>query len=87
MTTVVIDWQGQQIKVGQRVKVGDERGIVVSISDPDGDVDSYGRTVGINPSIEVRFPGDTERFGTTWTATGPWDEDAPYECEDVEVVG
>jgi len=55
---VVLDVNGDRLQVGDRVAFG---GRVVSISDPDGDVD------GINPSVTVAWEGvnGEESFGTS----------------------
>jgi hypothetical protein len=90
--TVVIDRNGNPIAVGSHVNTSDTMppGEVVSISDPDGDVDDEGRLYGIDPRISVQWvdeaKGSLEAFGTSWTAKGPWDEGAPYQCDDLEVV-
>lgn len=85
----VVDANGLEITLGSRVDAGDlsYRGVVTTISDPDGDVNDYGLAVAINPSVAVVFDDRTEdSFGTSWLAMGPGDEDAPYECGDLEVI-
>lgn len=100
METVVTDVNGERIVVGDRVAIphgeivdgkwvatGEITGVITSISDPDGDVDDEGRQYGISPRVYVQFgPEDGDDFGTSWTAKGWWDEDAPYQCDDVEFV-
>ena len=49
--TIVLDVNGARLRVGDRVAFG---GRVVSINDPDGDVDGEtGYVVGINPRVTV----------------------------------
>lgn len=82
----VVDANGYELMVGQRVQVGDVAGEVVSVSDADGDIDE-GRMVGIDPVVEVEYAdGTSEEFGAPWSAAGPWDEDAPFRCDDVTVL-
>lgn len=62
-------------------------GTVTAISDPDGDVNGEGRVVGIDPVVTVLWPdGGEERFTARWLATGPWDDGAPFGCDDLEVM-
>ena len=91
MTEVVLDGKGATIAVGSRVRAGvpdvDDLGTVTQITDVDGDVDDEGRSVAYLPQVHVRFDdGVEDSFGSYWSATGPWDEDAPFVCDDVEVV-
>lgn len=92
----VISGNGKPLAPGVRVQVygfdpeneahlrGEHQGVVESISDPDGDVNDYGRPVAILPRVVVRFDdGSADSFVAQWTARGPGDEDAPYECEDL----
>jgi len=85
-----LDCNGVEIRKGDKVRVGPDPGdvgTILSISDPDGDVDEYGRTVGINPSVKVQFPDCDDSFMCAWQATGPWDDDNPdWQCDDVEKV-
>lgn len=96
MEEKVIDALGQTIEVGARVQVygfskqvddpQSSLGVVTNITELDGDVNDYGRPVAINPSVWVRFDdGSDDSFGTSWTAKGPGDEDAPYQCDDLEL--
>lgn len=69
------------------VEAAEYYGVILGISDPDGDVDDYGRTIGIAPRVTVLFDdGSDDRFIASWTAKGPWDEDAPYQCDDVTAI-
>jgi hypothetical protein len=93
-----IDAKDQPIKEGDVVKIQlvNEFGepteyhlaTVEMITDPDGDVNEYGRQIAIPPVLRVRYgDGDTEEFPFEWLATGWWDsENAPYKCSDVEVI-
>ena len=84
--TEVLDSNGNTIRVGARTAEND--GTVVEISDPDGDVNSYGRLVGINPMVLVEYDdGSEDRYLTRWNATGPWDDDRDdYTCDDIAVM-
>jgi hypothetical protein len=86
---VILDSNGTALKVGMRVldKHGDEEGTITGLSDPDGDVNEYGRPVPIGPYVVVRYDnGDIERWTATWNATGPWDDyRTDYTCDDVTV--
>jgi len=79
------DANGNELHKGDRIRVGLDFGTIVEISDPDGDTNAYGDIVGINPVLTVEFD-DGERFNYTmfWQAKGPWDEDAPFQSDDVE---
>lgn len=84
----VLDVNGVQLALGDRVKVGDGLGTVRRISDFDvADYDDE-RMMPINPAVTVVFDdGDEDDYSTFWTATGPWDEyGAPYQCDEVEKV-
>lgn len=87
--TYIVDENGVRITKGARVTCGPgEPGIIAAVGDPDGEPDGEtGIMRGINPSVYVRWQDDEEEvFSTFWTTTGPWDEDAPYECDYLEVV-
>ena len=98
--TVILDRNGNQIQVGDRVvewppeTVGTidgpaaEVGTVIDLTDPDGDVNSYGRPVALGPYVIVNYDnGTTERWTALWNATGPWDDYRDdYTCDDVEVA-
>jgi hypothetical protein len=69
-----------------------DRGLVVSISDPDADFDyELNRYRGINPTMHVAFKdrdGETEYeedFSSHSTQTGPWD-DVKYQFEEIELA-
>lgn len=90
-----VDAKGNTIKAGDRVRIVftlpikvdfATEGKVICINDPDGDVDDYGRTVAINPTIEVLFDDeDTDTFIMGWTGNY-WNEEAPFQTDDVEVI-
>jgi len=81
----ITDYKGNELHKGDRIRVGMDLGTIVEISDPDGDTNSYGELVGINPTITVEFAdGERENYTLNWTAKGPWDEDAPFQSDDVE---
>jgi hypothetical protein len=81
-----IDANGRPFEEGSRVHVCDYPGTVTRITDPDGDVDDEGRTIGINPKVTVLFDdGSDDTYSTSYTGTGP-DQDAPWQCDDLEVI-
>lgn len=82
-----VDADGREIVVGSRVKVAgfEDTGMVVSISDPDGDVDDEGRAFGIAPRITVEWADGEDTFGTSYAGSG-YRDDEPWECEDLVVV-
>lgn len=96
--TVVLDRNGAPITVGARVLPDPSSGagigtvspggIVTAITDPDGDVNSYGRPVALGPYVIVDYDdGTRERWTAAWNATGPWDDwRDDYTCDDVEVA-
>jgi hypothetical protein len=88
--TIVEDADGKRLLVGSRVRCGDDLGVVTAISDPDGDVDDYGRSVGINPKVSVDFDDGSEDSFTTFMHIRGWvdymREDLPFRCEDVELI-
>lgn len=92
MTEIVTDCKGTALQVGSRVRAGlpveGDAGTVTLITEPDGDIDDdTGRGIQIMPRVHVRFDdGVVDDFVTSWTAQGPWDEDAPFMCDDVEVI-
>lgn len=80
-----IDTNGVEFKVGDRVNDGRGSGVVESVSDPDGDVDDEGRSITIPPRALVKFDdGEDDYFTSYWTAQGPWDDDAPWQFDDLE---
>lgn len=89
----IVDFTGETIIIGTRVIGTDDvtvGGTVTSISDLDGDVDEDGRPYNINPKVYVMWDGELpvpdSEYDTTCTATGPWDEDAPFEASDEILV-
>jgi hypothetical protein len=87
---IVTDALGNPLTVGARVRVprvggptrGYDLGTVTKITDPDGDVNEYGRPVPILPKVFVTFDeGDEDHFAADWR----WQEDA-FECDDVERI-
>ena len=65
-------------------------GIVVSISDFDGDVDDEGQGIGINPYVYVQWPGEDEpeKFHTTIIsyANAYYSDDWEVEADDLVVL-
>jgi hypothetical protein len=95
MMTEVLDCNGNTIRVGARVldelsvdPITFGGGTVTEITEPDGDVDEYGRTVGISPYVTVTYDdGEMERYPTRWNATGPWDDHRDdYTCDDLQIA-
>jgi hypothetical protein len=97
MSETITDAHGVPLREGARVRVYgfdaandnaiDYCGVVEGISDPDGDVGDHGQPIFYPPRVSVLFDaGDRDSFMVTWTAEGWWDEDAPYQCEDLEVL-
>jgi len=97
MSDTTLDTKGVEIAEGDRVNVGVAmtgegefyrlEGTITQITEFDVGDGDYGQPVGINPRVTVRYDdGSEESFYTYWTATGPWDDDAPFKCEDVEKV-
>lgn len=87
----ITDFDDKPVAVGTRVCTWDADlevpadvdavvGVVTDLGDWDGDTDDYGRTIGIPPSITVRFDdGTTEHFTTCeWTWRNP-DQDKVEE--------
>jgi hypothetical protein len=69
-------------------------GIVTDISDWDGDVDDYGRSVSIHPRVYVRWPGEDEdesftasivSYGNFYPTCYDADE-IELMCEDLRVI-
>jgi hypothetical protein len=88
--TEILDSNGTRITVGADVidADGSLTGTVIELTEPDGDVNSYGRNVPLGPYVIVKYDdGTTERWTATWNATGPWDDDRDdYTCDDVTVA-
>jgi hypothetical protein len=88
----VFDTEEREITEGTRVIVygTTNHGIVKHITDVDGDVDDYGRSVMVNPTVVVEFDKDEiESFNTTcdYKRSGYlFDEgELVFECEDLDV--
>jgi len=87
--TQVLDANGTLLAVGSRVRCGDDAGTVTQITDPDGDVVDYGRTVGINPEVKVDFDDGTEdSFTTGYKMNWALYPDGPdhWDCDDLVLV-
>jgi hypothetical protein len=95
----IVDADDNPIEVGTRVRLGTEHvWTVTKITDIDGDVDDEGRGIAIPPFVYVNLgdaplhddavaaDGDEQGFRTYFTGQGWWDEDAPFKCDDMEVV-
>lgn len=81
-----IDTNGNDIKIGDRVNDGQDEGIILFISDPDGDVDDEGRPIFITPRAKVRFDnGEDEIYYSYWLGRFP-DDDAPFQFDDLQLV-
>jgi hypothetical protein len=86
---VIVDSQGQRIKVGSRVldAIGLPEATVTSIIPLDGDADDEGRPVAVGPYIYVEYDdGTEEKFTAHWSARGPEDMDAPFVCHDLTIA-
>jgi hypothetical protein len=91
--TEIYDSNGTRITVGARVLDPDPTalsagGVVTEITEPDGDVNVYGRPVAVGPFVTVTYDdGTIERWLAHWNATGPWDDHrTDYTCDDVTVA-
>jgi hypothetical protein len=89
----VVDWKDQEIRVGLRCLYGDDVVEVTAISDPDGDVDDYGRSIMIYPYISIRFMnGDVDKTGSVRITPITWADypDGPnfelFQVDDLEVI-
>lgn len=73
---------------GGSIRDTNDVGVVTTITDCDGDLDEYTRQpISIPPRVCVKFDnGSDDEFSTSFTGTGPWDEDAPFQCEDLIVL-
>lgn len=89
----VIDAKGNELRVGDRVmaygfdpakdKYEEYFGHITKITEPDGDVDDYGRGISYPPCVYVKFKnGDEDHF---ISQTQGWGE-YPYLCEDIDKV-
>lgn len=95
MAQKIQDSSGQPIEVGTPVIFGeDQRGVVVAISDLDGDWDDeLGRATMIRPRVTVRFDdGAEDESSTTDITQVTWADypDGPevhvFEADDCEVA-
>jgi hypothetical protein len=89
------DADGSLIEVGTRIAaasgtISDKNGmrtydipggVIKEISDPDGDVDDEGRTIGINPQVTVLYDDGEE---DTYTTFYDW-QSGEWTCEDITV--
>jgi hypothetical protein len=84
MSLAVKDTEGVELRVGMQVKYGEEKGKITHISEPDGDVNEFGRQVAVYPRVTVKFDhADFEDFGTQpHNLRYPGDYDH-WECEDI----
>lgn len=85
------DINGEELEVGARVDCGDGwTGRVTDITEPDGDVDDYGRSIAVGPFVTVRFDNGQEDTFTAYAVIGGWGdymrEDLPYRCDDLELI-
>ena len=83
----IVDADDRPVYVGSRVRVGTVHvWTVIQITDPDGDVDDEGRSIAIPPYVRLECDGETYSARTYYTGQGWWDDDAPFKCDDLEVV-
>lgn len=85
MTTLVVDANEQPLAEGSRVRlVGteDEFGVVLYVSDPDGDM-VEGRMIGYPPTVRVRFDDGVEDSLPASSRARWYDEDPNYQCDDL----
>jgi hypothetical protein len=90
MSEKIVDGDGHPIVVSDWVSIYgsvDDVGQITRITDLDGDVDDYGRSYAIPPKVYVKFVAGTEDFFHTSWKGGWYSEDAPFECEDLELCG
>jgi hypothetical protein len=89
------DVDGNAIVIGTKVELAFVPATVVALGEPDGDVDGYGRSVEIPPSLTVRFAnGDEVQVPTsnvtrlTWADYPDGPDEWTYEAHDeLEVKG
>lgn len=95
-TEKVIDGDGKPVTLHARVRVCGYRpgvddkdshyGTVEQVTDFDVIDGPYGEPQGANPKVTVKFDdGSTDSFTTNSTATG-YGQDAPFECDELEVL-
>lgn len=89
----VVDSKGNVLSVGDRIrcygfdpekdKYENYHGRITEISDIDGDVDDWGRSIMIPPYVYVTYlDGDQDHF---ITQQQDWGE-SPFLCEDIDKV-
>lgn len=84
----VLDARGLALVAGSRIAPWEDQpaGVVVSVSDAEGDVDDEGRSVAINPRVTVRFDdGGEDEFPTSCEDPGYYGT-AVFMAEDLERV-
>jgi hypothetical protein len=102
--TLVIDANGRRLHEGMQVVCDPDFpfGVVVHMSDPDGDVDDEGKMFGINPTVYVRWLDDAPPLHPQVEddcGRPDWDEkfstfysweahwgNGEYSCDELEVV-
>lgn len=92
MKFTITDVNGAELKVGDRVASGDEKGTVLALIEPDGEYDDWGRPVRVGPYVRVEFDNDvalldcisTHRY--TWADYPDGPQHETFACEDVEIV-
>lgn len=93
----VFDSKNRSVVVGSRVRCAPEdfdekgrpnTGEVVEITEPDGDVDDDGRTIGISPRVVVMYDnGDMDTYVTSTHRYFPgFYEEPEWLIEDVDVI-
>jgi CBS domain-containing protein len=87
------DYDDQPIEIGTTVRMWDDEnrdqgiGTVTDLGEWDGDVDDYGRSIGIPPRITVQFADAIETFPTSeWEFLVGLYERAPEVGKVEEVV-
>lgn len=89
MHDVHTDTYGRELHEGDQVYCLDffppNVGRVIGFTGPDGDVDDYGRTVGIPSHVLVSLNGREEAIRTNWRGDY-YNVDAPWEAEDLAAV-
>lgn len=86
---VVLDYKGNVIKVGSRTAPDFYKGemicpggVVISVTEAEGDVDNYGRNIQIGPRVYVKYDDGSE---DDYLAHYQWNSNE-YICDDVEVA-
>lgn len=82
----VVDDEGRPVVYGTLIDGGDGTvGVAVGFIDSDGDVDDYGRAVGINARLDVLWPEGVERVSLGHSARWYADDHLPWILEDWSV--